>query len=112
MAEWESPDYFSPGPISNEALRTPDLPDQNASWQVLQRFALTFDAYEHWGSFEKCEAVALNPDFSDLVSLRTTLFYEQRRWRHYDAHPDEAGMATIRAVVAGIHAIVGRTKSA
>jgi hypothetical protein len=112
LEEWQSPDYFSPARVSNEALRVSDVPPDDATWQVLQRFALTFDGYRHWGSFERCEQVASHPDFGDLTSLRTTLFFEQRRWRHYDEHPDGDDLAAIRRVVAGIRTILREAESA
>ena len=32
-----------------------DLPPLNAEyWGVIDQFALSFDGYEQWGSFEKC----------------------------------------------------------
>jgi hypothetical protein len=64
------------------------LPDD---WEAIAHFALTFDGYRYWGSFDKCATVAnsavkryaskgLMP--TSLTDLRTCLFFEQRRWRH------------------------------
>ncbi len=42
-----------------------------------------------------------------LDDLRTCLFFEQRRWRHFDRHPDEKSMTYIRALV---EAVRGKTE--
>jgi hypothetical protein len=36
--------------------------------------------------------------------LRTCLFFEQRRWRHFGDEPDEEAMEYIRSVVQKIRA--------
>jgi hypothetical protein len=97
--------------IANKDLKAGDVPDPGADWGVVGRFALSFNGYEHWGSFERCADVASRgreafetghalPD--SLTELRTCLFFEQRRWRHYGYDPDERAMGYIRALVGGI----------
>jgi hypothetical protein len=44
-----------------------------------------------------------------MTELRTCLFYEQRRWRHFGEVPDEAAMSYIREVLEQIRV---RTKLA
>jgi len=44
--------------ISNEDLRPHHLPAPDSNWVQLWEFALSFNGYEHWGSFEKCAAIA------------------------------------------------------
>ncbi len=39
--------------ISNEELSIEHLPPPGADWEVIQEFALTFNGYDAWGSFEK-----------------------------------------------------------
>lgn len=86
--------------IPNDRLRPEDLPEVNADWDTINPFALTFDGYTYWGSFERCAEVAERvqrryietgelPD--DLVELRTTLFFVQRGARHsgYDPAPEK-----------------------
>ena len=42
--------------IDNADLRPGDIPVAGAPWDDIQRFALTFDGYNYWDSFEKCAA--------------------------------------------------------
>ncbi len=37
-----------------------------------------------------------------LAELRTCLFFEQRRWRHYGENPDEVALSEIRKLVDAI----------
>lgn len=103
--------------IGNEALSMDDVPAPESGWDVLQRFALTFDGYAYWGGFDSCGKIAnecaglyerdsVIP--TSLEYLRTALFFEQRRFRHLGWDPDEETMKYIRALVAGIQEIVGR----
>lgn len=111
---WSSKD------ITNDALSFEDVPDAGSGWDVIQEFALTFDGYSYWGSFDRCgeianesaqryEADGVIP--TTLEHLRTALFFEQRRWRHFGYPPDEQTMVYIRALVAGIQEIVGRREA-
>ena len=99
------------GEISNEDLEIGDVPAPDAGWGQIGRFALTFDGYDHWGSFDKCaeignrwaETYAERQALPDsLTDLRTCLFFEQRRWRHYGWEPDEQAMRYIHALVEAI----------
>ena len=101
--------------IPNEELAAEKLPPPAASWRDIGGFALTFNGYEHWGSFAACGEVAENcwQDYKagkglpeNLTVLRTSLFFEQRRWRHYGYEPNETGMEYIQALVEGIRAKV------
>lgn len=85
--------------ISNRDLQLADIPPPDAEWNEIGRFALTFNGYEHWGSFEKCAEVANRRLDGSLTELRTCLFFEQRRWRHFGYEPDEETMAYIRGIV-------------
>jgi hypothetical protein len=97
--------------IANVELAESDLPPTNADWCDIARFALSFDGYEHWGSFGKCADIAnrglvvyqqrqILPN--SLTELRTCLFFEQRRWRHFGVDPDEQAMGYIHALVESI----------
>lgn len=102
--------------IANDALTAEDLPaPDDPYWGVIDRFALTYDGYTRWGSFERCANIgnAAADDYRDsgdlpdsLDALRTCLFFEQRRWRHFDEHPDDATMEYIRALVEAIRRCV------
>ena len=96
------------GEIANAELSESDLPPPEAGWREIGRFALSFNGYEAWGSFQKCadvanrwaddfRATATLPD--SLNELRTCLFFEQRRWRHFGFDPDEEAMRYISALV-------------
>ena len=85
--------------IPNVLLRAERLPGPHASWEEIERFALTFNGYTHCGSLEACAAVAKARRHETLSDLRTCLFYEQRSWRHCGWHPDAEAMAYIRHLI-------------
>jgi hypothetical protein len=83
----------------------------------IAEFALTFDGYQALGDrtgdlangakHEWSENRAL-PD--DLVELRSCLFFEQRRYRHFGWDPEEDAMGYIRALIEAIRALVVEAK--
>lgn len=90
------------------------IPGPSAPWMPdISKFALTFDGYQALGDrvgdlanatqYEWSENGAL-PD--DLIELRSCLFFEQRRYRHFGWNPDEDAMAYIRALIEAIRARV------
>jgi hypothetical protein len=93
-------------------LTEKDLPPPNAeNWGVIDQFALSFDGYNYWGSLKKCAEISNNSAQtyrekgilpSSLTDLRTCLFFEQRRWRHFGEHPDKDTMTYIHALVEAI----------
>jgi hypothetical protein len=97
--------------IPNEDLTPKDVPAPDAPyWQAIEMFALTFDGYAD-GGFDRCAqtgnaasaAYAASGDLPQtLTDLRTCLFFEQRRWRHFEADPDPASLAYIRALLESI----------
>lgn len=87
--------------IETQALRRSDVPDVDPdlddAWRRFSRFALTYDGYAKLG--DHCAQLANQwartyresasvPDNADEV--RACLFYEQRRWRHFERSPDAA----------------------
>lgn len=96
--------------IPNEHLRTGDVPPPEAGWREIGEFALTFDGYERWGSFDACAEVAHARRHDTLDDLRTCLFFEQRRWRHFGEAPDRDAMAYVRELVEKIRACVARSR--
>lgn len=70
--------------IPNSEITEADIPESRAdlTWRELTPFALSFDAYEHWGSFEKCAEIAMHESLGSLTDLRTKLFMLQRAYRH------------------------------
>jgi hypothetical protein len=88
--------------IPNVELELDRIPDSTADWHAISRFALTFDGYTVSGSFERCAEIANNHCCSTLTDLRTCLFFEQRRWRHFADDPDPRAMVYIHEVVRNI----------
>ena len=87
------------GKIPNNKLTLADIPDPDTDWGYIGEFALSFDGYEYWGSFEKCAEIANSKKDDSLTDLRTCLFFEQRSWWHIGEAPSEKGMEYIRGVV-------------
>ena len=101
--------------ISNRDLTEQDLPPPEAQrWQIWE-FALTFDGYDHWGSFDRCAEIGNRSAASyaqqqalpeSLTELRTCLFFEQRRWHHFGDDPDDDSMRYIWALIESIRSKV------
>jgi hypothetical protein len=85
--------------IENAALTTGDVPSRDADWDTISQFALTFDGYGCWGSFDKCAEIANARSHESLTELRTCLFFEQRRWRHFGQGPDADEMKYVRELI-------------
>jgi len=92
--------------IDDAALTAADIPSPNADLDTVWRFALTFDGYGIWGSFEKCAQIANARLNGSLIELRTCLFFEQRRWRHLEKDPDRKTTVYIRRLIEQIRARV------
>ncbi len=92
--------------IANDALRKSAVPPVTADWLTIWTFALSFDGYTHWGSFERCADIANARNPQDLTEFRTCLFFEQRRWRHFGEEPDPEATAHIASLLDGIRALV------
>lgn len=92
--------------IANNDLTPDDIPSPDAEWDEIQEFALTFNGYEFWGSFEKCADMANARRRGSPSEIRTCLFFEQRRWRHFGEDPDAEAMIYIRELVDQIRARV------
>jgi hypothetical protein len=97
--------------IPNSQLIENDIPHQHASWKKIEPFALTFDGYNYWGSFKKCREIAgggvrsyreKKELIQSLTDLRTCLFFESRRWKHYEKTPSKKGMEYIHILVEAI----------
>jgi hypothetical protein len=95
--------------VPNKLLEFSKIPGEEARWEEIERFALTFDGYKHWGGSEKCGEIANARRQSTMSELRTCLFFEQRRWRHFGYPPDADAMQYIRGLLEQIRA---RTKVA
>lgn len=97
--------------IPNSQLIEKDIPSRRAGWGKIEIFALTYNGYTQWGSFKKCREVAkqginlykekkeLNQSLTDL---RTCLFFEARRWKHFEKNPSKKGMEYVHILVEAI----------
>jgi hypothetical protein len=94
--------------VSNSELIKDNLPPLKAKWEDIWQFALTFNGYKY---SDRCADIANKahskydeskqlPD--DLSDLRSCLFFEQRRWRHFGEKPNEQAMVYIHALIESI----------
>ena len=94
--------------VANSDLTEEVIPAPDADWGRIGAFALTFNGYDAWAPSGKCGQIANQwvkryaerqelPD--SLKELRTCLFFEQRRWRHFGYDPDDEAMTYIHALV-------------
>lgn len=86
----------------HKVLTLDQVPFPEDDWETISEFALTFDGYSYWGSFEKCAAIGNARSQNSLIELRTCLFFEQRRHHHFGEAPDRETMAYIRELIAKI----------
>src|ERR1700691_5099206 len=92
---------------THSRLAVTDIPGPDADWSTISEFALTFNAYEALGSLEACAEIANSRTAITLTDLRTCLFYEQRRWRHFGEKPDTLSMEYIYGILEKIRAKIG-----
>ena len=92
--------------IVNRNLRLSNIPNPDANWGEISEFALTFDGYNVWGSFDKCAEIANSRNHESLTNLRTCLFFEQRRWHHFGKYPNDESMVYIRNLIEKIRNMV------
>jgi len=88
--------------VGNSELTPADIPSFKEPWARIEPFALSFDGFKHWGSVEKCAAVAQARRPGSLTELRTCLFYEARKCQMNGRPPDAKAMRFIRALVYAI----------
>lgn len=97
--------------IPNSLLIERDIPSRRAAWKNIYPFAHTFNGYEHWGSVKRCREVARqgivlhksNQELpQSLTDLRTCLFFEARRCKHFEKAPTKIGMVYIHDLVEAI----------
>jgi hypothetical protein len=80
-------------------------------WTEINEFALTYNAYSRGGDFDAVASIdqqvrqtwdrdATLPN--DVGVCRTTLFFEQRRFRHLDAEPVGDDDGFVRAILGRI----------
>lgn len=85
--------------IPTESLYLDLIPKQDASVMEIMIFGSSFDGYIYWGSSEECAKVANEQRQATITDLRTCLFFELRRWRHFGKTPDEKALIYWRGIV-------------
>ena len=76
-----------------------DIPSPDADWSEISTFALRFNAYDRHGSLEAVAKIANERNPQTLYELLTCLFFEQRRWRHFQELPHGEALEYIRSLV-------------
>ena len=90
--------------IPTKDLTLEDVPEDSASYTVIERFALTFDPSEDDPYKLGGQPLELLNEDTDLTRLRSRLFLEQRSWNHIGHYPDEERQMQIRRVIRLIRA--------
>ncbi len=91
--------------VANRDLILSKVPRESAKLGRIFRFALTFNGYEYWGS-DKCGHIANKRMHNTLTELRTCLFFEQRRYRHFGHPPDTEDEQYIRSLICKIREMI------
>lgn len=97
--------------LSNEELTLAVIPGPGSRWSDIEQFALTYPQAEKLGP-KLAELGARHAEArtvpTDLSELRACLWFEQRRWRHFQAVPDGAALEHVFRLLAGIKAAVAK----
>lgn len=89
--------------LSSLDLSLTDIPSDEADIETLEKFALTFDGYEFWGSLEACAEQA-RFDCHCVDHLRTRLFFDQRAGRHGNGLQREEATPVLRLLRTSVSA--------
>ena len=112
MMQFEVNEFGKPE-IPSTSLTLGDVPTEDADWTEILDFALTFDGYTYWGSFERCAEVANARVHGTLNGLRTCLFFEQRSWRHGDeSPPTKRALAYWRSLLKKMRGLLSKQRDA
>jgi hypothetical protein len=101
---------FGDRAVLDEDLSPDMVPSSADPWMPFAEFALSFDGYQYRGNlgewansqvdiFAQTKALPANLTLADLRAL---VFFEQRRWRHFDQMPTGEDAAHIEALLAEI----------
>ncbi|WP_240421811.1 hypothetical protein [Paenibacillus periandrae] len=95
--------------ISNDNITLADIPKPNASWERINRFALSFNGYQEFGSFDavvKIDDIVNDKyketgDFSlcSITELRTSLFLIQRGCTHRGDQPEGEHLSFVQELI-------------
>lgn len=112
LDEAEGAGQFGPF-IRSDKLEIGQVPRAGADLGQIWRFALTFDGYTVWG--DQCGGIAnlLLDEFQrtgilpvNIRLLRTALFFEQRRYRHFGREPVDKERSYIQALLEAMRSAV------
>lgn len=93
---------MGPKKIPNTELLIERIPSAISSWDAILRFALTFDGYAAFDTAAKphgCGELANSRQANTLTELRASLFFEQRRWRHFGESPEGLDLIYIQSLL-------------
>lgn len=88
--------------IESSKLTLDLIPDQDAGWEEIFDFALTFDGYKHYGSFKNLERIVDKISHDTLDELRACLFLKQRVWHGQDEIPEGKYLDEFKLLVEAI----------
>jgi len=93
---------MGPKQIANRELQIERIPSSISSSEVIDRFALTFDGYAAFDTAAEphgCGDLANSRQANTLTELRASLFFEQRRWRHFGESPEGLDLIYIQSLL-------------
>jgi hypothetical protein len=74
------------------------IPSIESDWDDIQKFALTIDGY----SLPDVAEMANSRSAKSLTELRSVLFFEQRRYRHFGHRPSGDELIYIKSLIQSI----------
>lgn len=92
--------------IPNRRLVLKKIPLPDSRWEVIEKFALTFDGYGQWPEGVG-QQIGSERRQGTLSELRTCLFFEQRSATHNGVPPDAEALRYIRGLLEQIRYRVG-----
>ena len=90
--------------ISNKGLNLSQIPSPESDYEIIEKFALTFNGYE----ILNCADIANSRSAQTLTEYRASLFFEQRRFRHFGYYPTGEDLKYIRSLVLAIQVKVNK----
>jgi hypothetical protein len=88
-----------PNHVANDRPTLAQAPAAEADLHAIFELALTYDGYEHWGSFEKCAEVANTNPHRTLTELRTWPFFLRRCHHHWGTRPTKREATRLRGPI-------------
>ena len=88
--------------IPNGELNLSQIPSPESDYDIIEKFALTFNGYE----IPNCADIANSRSAQTLTEYRASLFFEQRRYRHFGYAPTGEDLEYIKSLVQAIQSKV------